>query len=88
MLDDFGKGILKANRIEESDVEDVDSTGMITFKDGSQRQICECWTRVMGYLRPFSEFNIGKKSEFRERKYFTEEKCNCNQDDELMIAAE
>jgi hypothetical protein len=22
------------------------------------------------YIRPFSQFNIGKKSEFKERKYF------------------
>ena len=40
----------------------------------NERQPCECWTRVMGYFRPFSEFNIGKKSEFIERKYFSEEK--------------
>ncbi|MDZ7817058.1 MAG: ribonucleoside triphosphate reductase [Planctomycetota bacterium] len=31
---------------------------------------CEVWTRVMGYYRPVSQFNVGKKSEFRERKYF------------------
>ena len=29
-----------------------------------ERQPCEVWTRVMGYLRPVSEFNKGKKSEF------------------------
>ena len=28
-----------------------------------ERQPCEVWTRVMGYLRPVSEFNKGKKSE-------------------------
>lgn len=28
----------------------------------------------MGYCRPVKNFNIGKKSEFAERKYFTEEK--------------
>jgi ribonucleoside-triphosphate reductase len=31
---------------------------------------CEVWTRVMGYHRPVSEFNIGKKSEYHERKAF------------------
>jgi len=31
---------------------------------------CEVWTRVMGYHRPVSEFNIGKKAEYRERKTF------------------
>ena len=30
--------------------------------------------RVMGYHRPVSEFNRGKKEEFAERKCFTEEK--------------
>ena len=46
-----------------------------------ERQPCEVWTRVMGYLRPVSEFNKGKKSEFYARKYFTEakaiESCGC-----------
>ena len=31
------------------------------------RQRCEVWSRVMGYLRPVSHWNIGKKSEFAER---------------------
>lgn len=38
-----------------------------------ERQPCEIWTRVMGYHRPMSSFNIGKKGEFHERKYFREE---------------
>ena len=38
-----------------------------------ERQPCEIWTRVMGYHRPMSSFNIGKKGEFHERKYFTEQ---------------
>ena len=39
-----------------------------------ERQPCEVWTRVMGYHRPVSEFNRGKKKEFYERLCFTEEK--------------
>lgn len=39
-----------------------------------ERQRCEIWTRVMGYFRPTSEFNQGKKAEFTERKYLSEEK--------------
>lgn len=31
---------------------------------------CEVWTRVMGYHRPVSEFNKGKKSEYAERISF------------------
>ena len=33
---------------------------------------CEVWTRVMGYFRPVSSFNIGKKGEYGERQMFTE----------------
>lgn len=42
-----------------------------------ERQPVECWTRVMGYFRPYSQFNKGKKSEFNERKWFVEERCSC-----------
>ncbi len=42
------------------------------------RQQVECWTRVMGYFRPYSQFNKGKKSEFEERRWFEEIKtCAC-----------
>ena len=37
-----------------------------------ERQRCEIWTRVMGYHRPVSSFNIGKKGEFYERTFFEE----------------
>jgi anaerobic ribonucleoside-triphosphate reductase len=37
-----------------------------------ERQRCEVWTRVMGYHRPVSAFNPGKKSEHSERKHFVE----------------
>lgn len=37
-----------------------------------ERQPCEVWTRVMGYHRPVASFNIGKKGEHRERKFFRE----------------
>lgn len=45
----------------------------ITLQD-EERQECEIWTRVMGYYRPVSEFNIGKKSEHNERIFFEESK--------------
>lgn len=37
-----------------------------------ERQPCEIWTRVMGYHRPVSSFNIGKRGEFEERLFFVE----------------
>lgn len=40
--------------------------------EDSERQPCEIWTRVMGYHRPVSSFNIGKKGEHYERLFFRE----------------
>jgi ribonucleoside-triphosphate reductase len=37
-----------------------------------ERELCEIWTRVMGYHRPVSSFNIGKKGEYNERVFFEE----------------
>ncbi|HVO87528.1 MAG TPA: anaerobic ribonucleoside-triphosphate reductase [Casimicrobiaceae bacterium] len=42
--------------------------------DDSERQRCEVWTRVMGYHRPVASFNIGKKGEHYERRFFREER--------------
>lgn len=44
----------------------------ITFNDGTTRQVTERYTRVMGYHRPVSAFNRGKKSEHAERRMFLE----------------
>lgn len=41
-----------------------------------ERQRCEIWTRVMGYHRPVSSFNIGKKGEFHERRFFEERRAD------------
>lgn len=38
------------------------------------RTPCEVYTRVMGYIRPVSGYNPGKRSEFYGRKYFEESK--------------
>jgi len=42
-----------------------------TLRD-DERQRCEVWTRVMGYHRPVASFNVGKKGEHRERRFFRE----------------
>ena len=42
-----------------------------TLRD-DERQPCEVWTRVMGYHRPVSSFNIGKQGEHAERRFFAE----------------
>ncbi len=49
----------------------ADQTTHVVLKD-EERTRCEVWTRVMGYHRPVSAFNIGKKAEFAKRKSFTE----------------
>jgi hypothetical protein len=41
----------------------------ITLAD-DERQLCEVWTRVMGYHRPVASFNIGKQGEHEERQSF------------------
>ncbi len=33
-------------------------------------QPCEVYTRIVGYLRPVNQFNVGKAQEFNERKAF------------------
>lgn len=35
-----------------------------------ERQPCEVWTRVMGYHRPVASWNIGKRGEHAERRFF------------------
>jgi hypothetical protein len=42
-----------------------------------ERTRCEIWTRVMGYHRPVSAFNAGKRSEHSERQYFLERREGC-----------
>lgn len=37
-----------------------------------ERTKLENYTRVMGYIRPTSSFNEGKRSENEERQFFTE----------------
>lgn len=37
---------------------------------GAQRQKCEIYSRVVGYIRPVQQWNKGKQSEYRKRKTF------------------
>lgn len=48
-----------------------------------KRTPCQVYTRVMGYLRPISAYNVWKKSEFYSRKYF-KEWCICERDNNLI----
>lgn len=43
-----------------------------TELNDEERTRCEVWTRVMGYHRPVSAWNPGKRSEHAERTCFIE----------------
>ena len=55
----------------------VDASGIVVLEE-KDRTRSEVWTRVMGYHRPISEFNPGKKSEHAERVFFQEFKTKKN----------
>ena len=55
-----------------NDMSHIPATAPAIALDDAERQPCEIWTRVMGYHRPVSSFNIGKKGEFYERRFFEE----------------
>lgn len=64
---------LSQNGIDYNDIIDCNpEESQITMKDGRVRTITEIYTRCMGYFRPVTEFNKGKKQEFADRKTFTE----------------
>jgi len=48
------------------------SSGGCGCGSDKDRTRCEIWTRVMGYHRSVSHFNIGKKSEHCSRQHFSE----------------
>jgi len=39
-----------------------------------KRQSCEVFSRIVGYLRPVSQWNDGKQEEFKQRKVYQPEK--------------
>ena len=59
------------NKGEKMEVKELNKKEILEkLKD--KRQKCMVYTRVMGYHRPVESFNIGKKSEHRQRKHFKE----------------
>lgn len=42
------------------------------MQKNQKRTKCETLSRSMGYIRPISNFNIGKRAEFEERNTFKE----------------
>lgn len=74
MLNEFEKAVLKNNGINEEDVEGVTTSYVIKMKDGTEHQLCEIYSRVMGYYRPMSEYNVGKRQEHADRVLFSNDK--------------
>ena len=74
MLSEFEMAILKNNRIDPEEVDGVSTTYVVKMKDGSEHQLVETYSRVMGYLRPMSEYNIGKRQEHADRQLFSNDK--------------
>ena len=68
--------------LDSSDIADCDTAAQtVTYKDGSVRQLCEVYSRAMGYYAPWNRYNAGKQAEHRERVYFRE---NCAGTQALM----
>ena len=78
MLSEFELSVLKSNKIDPEQVASVDANLVVTMKDGTKQQICEVYSRVMGYLRSMSEYNVGKRQEHEDRQLFVEEKAGCS----------
>lgn len=39
-----------------------------------QRQRTEVYSRIVGYIRPLQQWNVGKVQEFKDRKFFKVDK--------------
>lgn len=74
MLSEFEMAILKNNRINPEEVDGVSTSYVVKMKDGSEHQLVETYSRVMGYLRPMSEYNVGKRQEHADRTLFSNDK--------------
>jgi len=38
-----------------------------------ERQACEVYSRVVGYIRPVNQWNRGKRAEYTDRKAFNKQ---------------
>ena len=43
---------------------------MAKNKNSVTRTLCEVYSRIVGYLRPVSQWNPGKEAEFKKRKTY------------------
>lgn len=74
MFTEFEEAVIRNNRLDADLIESIEPTLVVHYKDGTTHQIVENYSRVMGYLRPMSEYNIGKRQEHEDRQLFEEPK--------------
>jgi len=43
----------------------------------ANRTKCEVYSRVVGYIRPVSQWNEGKQAEYADRVAFSADSCGC-----------
>jgi ribonucleoside-triphosphate reductase len=43
------------------------------MSNNQQRQKCEVYSRVVGYLRPVSQWNEGKQAEYENRQEYNQQ---------------
>lgn len=55
-------------KVNKSDKKDHKKAKQISSNAGRTR--CEVYSRVVGYIRPVSQWNKGKKAEYDQRKEF------------------
>lgn len=78
MLDNVKTMLLRNKGIDDDEIVKIDSfdetTGIVVYKDGRQRQTTDVFLRIMGYLRRIEDANIGKRQEMKDRVYFNQKK--------------
>lgn len=78
MITEKDKILLKEKMLSDEEIDGIESydetSGKVILKDGKIRRLTSIFTRCMGYFRPVENYNIGKKQEFKDRKWFKEEK--------------
>lgn len=75
MLNDEEIHVARQNGFDPEKIKSLDvQTGRVVLLDGSEHQLCQVITRVMGYHRPVTDWNPGKRAEHAQRRMFTEAK--------------
>jgi anaerobic ribonucleoside-triphosphate reductase len=69
----------KKELLDNEEVMKYDTTNGEFFKCKSCHEVdsvlrdfqkCEVYSRIVGYIRPVEQWNVGKKEEFKDRKEF------------------